>query len=122
MTMALIRVRAHEPIPLLEASELAVLLQTLGDPVRLRILTALEAVRVPVTAIVAATGLRQPTVSYHLRILRDRGLVCGERSGGYVYYSLATEGVRIALDALRPLTDDRARGRGPAQRGHDRAP
>lgn len=104
MGMVLADVRVDEPIPLLEARELAALLQTLGDPVRLRILTAMETVRVPVSAIVAATGLSQPTVSYHLRILRDRGLVRGERSGAYVYYCLATGGLRAALDALRPLT------------------
>lgn len=107
--MALADVRADEPIPLLEARELAVLFQTLGDPVRLRILTSLETVRVPVTAIVAATGLRQPTVSYHLRILRDRGLVRGERSGGYVYYCLSTQRLRDALNALRGLAAGDAR-------------
>lgn len=96
--------QAREPIPLPEARALAELLQTLGDPTRLRILTALETVCVPVTAIVEATGLRQPAVSHHLRILRDRGLVIGERRGGFVYYCLATDGLRGALDALRPLT------------------
>ena len=92
-----------EPMPVVEAQVLASLLRTLGDPTRLRILTALETACVPVTAIVEATGIRQPTVSHHLRILRDRALVRGERRGGYVFYCLATDGLRAALDALRPL-------------------
>ncbi|HAJ17555.1 MAG: transcriptional regulator [Actinobacteria bacterium] len=86
-----------------QASALAEFLRTLGDATRLRILTALDGVCVPVTAIVEATGERQPTVSHHLRILRDRGLVVGERRGGYVYYCLATEGIRDALDVLQGL-------------------
>lgn len=93
-------VRAREPISVSESQELAKLLQTLGDPTRLRILTALESVCISVTTITEVTGLRQPTVSHHLRILRDRGLVIAERRGGFVYYCLASEGLRSALEAL----------------------
>ena len=86
MTMKTTPVRGNEPMAAGQASALAEFLRTLGDATRLRILTALDGVCVPVTAIVEATGERQPTVSHHLRILRDRGLVVGERRGGYVYY------------------------------------
>lgn len=91
---------AREPISIRESQELAGLLQTLGDPTRLRILTALESVCISVTSITEVTGLRQPSVSHHLRILRDKGLVIAERRGGFVYYCLANEGLRKALDAL----------------------
>jgi DNA-binding transcriptional ArsR family regulator len=87
----------------------AELLATLGDPVRLRILTALDNVCVPVSAIVTSTGLRQPTVSHHLRILRDRRLVRAERRGSFVYYCLTTDGLADALVALRRLLADRDR-------------
>lgn len=103
----------HAPIPVVEAQVLASLLRTLGDPTRLRILTALDTVCVPVTAIVEATGIRQPTVSHHLRILRDRGLVRGERRGGYVFYCLATDAVCAALDVLRPLAASSEIGTAP---------
>ena len=103
-----IDVRGSEPMARGKASALADLLRTLGDPTRLRILTALDGVCVPVTAIVEATGVRQPTVSHHLRILRDGGLVVGERRGGYVYYCLATEGLRGALDVLQGLAGGQA--------------
>lgn len=96
-------VRIREPISVSESQELAELLQTLGDPTRLRILTVLESVCISVTTITELTGLRQPSVSHHLRILRDRGLVVAERRGGFVYYCLANEGLRTALDALRSL-------------------
>ena len=99
-----IDIAADEPIPLVEARALALLLQTLGDPTRLRIITALETACVSVGALVEATQLPQPTVSHHLRILRDRGLVFGERRGAYIYYCLTTDNLRVALNALRPLT------------------
>ena len=60
-----------------EARALAELLQALGDPTRLQILSVLGTACVPVGTIVAATGLRQPSVSHHLRVLRDRGVVSG---------------------------------------------
>jgi ArsR family transcriptional regulator, arsenate/arsenite/antimonite-responsive transcriptional repressor len=100
-----IDVRGSEPMLAGQASALAELLRTLGDPTRLRILTALDGVCVSVTAIVEATGVRQPTVSHHLRILRDRGLVVAERRGGHVYYCLATQGLRGALDVLQGLAE-----------------
>lgn len=108
MSTQSIDVRVSEPMAAGRASALADLLRTLGDPTRLRILTALDGVCVPVTAIVEATGVRQPTVSHHLRILRDGGLVVGERRGGYVYYCLATEGLRGALDVLQGLAGGQA--------------
>lgn len=67
-----------------EAAELAELLQALGDPTRLQILSVLDTACVPVGAIVAATGLRQPAVSHHLRVLCDRGIVRAERRGTFV--------------------------------------
>lgn len=97
------------PMALSEAQALADLLQALGDPTRLRILSALEMACVPVGAIVAATGLRQPAVSHHLRVLRDRGLVRAERRGACVYYCVASDAVRPALDAARALLDARGR-------------
>ncbi len=103
MTTTTHDVRGNEPIATDRALVLAELLCTLGDPTRLRILTSLDGVCVSVTAIVQATGLRQPTVSHHLRILRDRGLVVADRRGGFIYYCLTTGGLRDALDLLERL-------------------
>ncbi|MGC8499442.1 MAG: ArsR/SmtB family transcription factor [Acidimicrobiales bacterium] len=103
-------VRGNEPMATQRATALAELLGTLGDPTRLRILTSLDGVCVPVTAIVRATGLRQPTVSHHLRILRDRGLVVADRRGGFIYYCLTTGGLRDALDVLERLAGEPGAG------------
>ncbi len=89
-----------------EAARLAELLQALGDPTRLRILSILDTACVPVGAIAIAAGLRQPAVSHHLRVLRDRGVVRGERRGAYVYYCAASDELRPALEAARALLKD----------------
>ncbi|GAC1341130.1 MAG: hypothetical protein NVSMB29_11130 [Candidatus Dormibacteria bacterium] len=102
MATALTEVLAP-PMETSEAAGLAELLQALGDPTRLRILSALDTACVPVGAIVEATGLRQPAVSHHLRVLRDRGLVRAERRGTFVYYCAASDTLRPALDAARAL-------------------
>jgi len=74
-----------------EASELARGFQALADPVRLRLLSILAAAprgEVCVCDFVGPLGRSQPTVSHHLKILADAGLVHGERRGRWVWYSL----------------------------------
>ncbi|MDA8040210.1 MAG: metalloregulator ArsR/SmtB family transcription factor [Actinomycetota bacterium] len=89
-----------------EAAQLAELLQALGDPTRLRILSILDTACVSVGAIATAAGLRQPAVSHHLRVLRDRGVVRAERRGTYVYYCATSDALRPAIEAVRALLVD----------------
>ncbi|MHB8188073.1 MAG: ArsR/SmtB family transcription factor [Dermatophilaceae bacterium] len=86
-----------------EAIRVAEVLAAMAHPARVRILTALETVCVPVNSVVEATGLRQPTVSHHLRILREGGLVIAERRGLQIYYCLTDHRVTETLDAARGL-------------------
>lgn len=74
-------------------------LKALGDPHRLMILATLAASKeeVCVCDFTDALPLNQPTVSHHLRILREAGLVTCERRGTWVYYRLA-DGARAHLD------------------------
>ncbi len=97
----------ESPMRVGEAAELAELFQALGDPTRLRILSVLDTACVPVRTIAEATGLRQPAVSHHLRVLRDRGLVRPERRGAYIYYCASSDALRAAMDAARALLADR---------------
>jgi DNA-binding transcriptional ArsR family regulator len=73
----------------------------LGDPKRLLILYALEDGPLCVNELTEALRLSQPTVSRHLGVLRDRGLVNTERRGTAVYYSLVDERLLRAVDLLR---------------------
>ena len=58
----------------------------LSEPHRLRIVRVLTMDCQSVSAIVQATGLPQPLVSYHLRATRQQGLARGERRGAFIYY------------------------------------
>lgn len=65
---------------------IAALFKILSDPTRLRIVEALTLDCESVSTIVALTGLSQPLVSHHLRVLREHGLARGERRGVFTYY------------------------------------
>jgi ArsR family transcriptional regulator len=75
----------------LDRSADAALFKALGDPHRLTILATLARAEDEVCVCDFTSGLplNQPTVSHHLKILRDAGLVNGERRGTWVYYRLA---------------------------------
>jgi len=75
----------------------------LGDPKRLLILYALEEGTLCVGELVEALQLTQPTVSRHLRVLRERGLVRADRQGTAVYYSLVDHRLLQAVDLLREV-------------------
>jgi len=77
--------------------------QGLADPKRILILYALAEGPRRVTELADALGVPQPTVSHHLKILRERGLVVAEQEGTAVYYALADERVIQALDLLREV-------------------
>ncbi len=67
---------------------LADLLQALGEPTRLRILNCLQAAPLFVSDLVALLGVPQPTVSRHLRVLRELGLVRDTPIAQFVLYRL----------------------------------
>ncbi len=66
------------------------LLGALADPVRLSIVRQLAAARTPICAceFTECCTVSQPTISHHLRVLREAGLVSTERRGTYIYYDL----------------------------------
>jgi ArsR family transcriptional regulator, arsenate/arsenite/antimonite-responsive transcriptional repressor len=83
-----------------EATKLATELEQLAHPVRLQLLDILprNEGRVCVCDLEASVPVKQPTVSHHLRLLREAGLVESEKVGQWVYY-------RIKRDAARALRD-----------------
>ena len=69
----------------------------LSDPTRRRILAALQDGARPVGELVTELEVSQPTVSHHLKVLRDAGLLTSERRASWVYYA-------VVPDALASLT------------------
>jgi ArsR family transcriptional regulator, lead/cadmium/zinc/bismuth-responsive transcriptional repressor len=70
----------------LPGDDLARFFKALSEPARLRIILALSDECRPVSDVVTLTGLPQPLVSHHLRILRETGIARPQRRGSFVYY------------------------------------
>ncbi len=79
----------------------------LADPSRILILYLLHEKKQNVTSLVAALQLSQPTVSRHLKVLKDRGIVKSNRDKQSVIYELTDTRVIEALDLLRAMLGDR---------------
>lgn len=80
-----------EPLGEEAAAGLAQIFKALGDPVRLRLVSLIGAHQggqVCVCELNTAFSLTQPTISHHLKVLREAGIIDGERRGTWVYYWL----------------------------------
>ncbi len=87
-----------------QAETVANLLKALSDPVRLRLMSMIAAVdEACVCDLTTPFNVSQPTISHHLKVLREAGLVDSERRGTWVWYRARHE----ALDAVGVLFTDR---------------
>ena len=80
-----------EPLDRASAEELARLLKAVADPVRLQLLALVRSAdggEACVCDLTAPVGLSQPTVSHHLKVLTEAGLLHRERRGTWAWYSL----------------------------------
>ncbi|MCL7381316.1 helix-turn-helix transcriptional regulator [Streptomyces sp. 35G-GA-8] len=88
------------------AETLAKVFKALGDPVRLRLLSMIASRaggEVCVCDLTPAFDLSQPTISHHLKLLKQAGLIDSERRGTWVYYRLLPEMTdRLAAILTRP--------------------
>jgi DNA-binding transcriptional ArsR family regulator len=78
----------------------------LADPTRILILYALADGRQNVTQLADSLNMSQPTVSRHLKVLRDRGMVVADRLGAVVQYRLTDQRLIQAMDLLRAVLRD----------------
>jgi DNA-binding transcriptional ArsR family regulator len=85
----------------------AELCSAFSDPTRILILYELDEHPRTVTELTVALNLPQPTVSRHLKILRDHGMVVAERQGTSMLYHLSDRRLLDALDILRSVMRDR---------------
>jgi DNA-binding transcriptional ArsR family regulator len=75
-------------IDMKDMAKLELFFQTLADANRLRIIKAIGQERLSVSEIVGATGLSQPLVSHHLRVMREQGLLETQRQGPFIYHRI----------------------------------
>lgn len=95
----------RSPLTVQQAEALAPALKALGDPVRLRLLSLIashqdgEACVCQITDTFDLTG---PTISHHLKVLREAGLIDGERRGTWIYYRARPETLQQLCCLLTP--------------------
>lgn len=94
------------PLETDQAETLAKVFKALGDPARLRLLSMIASRaggEVCVCDLTPAFDLSQPTISHHLKLLKQAGLIDSERRGTWVYYRLLPEMTdRLAALLTRP--------------------
>lgn len=84
--------------------------EVLADPLRREIVRRLAGEELCTCHLVDMTGASQPTISYHLRVLRDAGWITGEAVGRYTHYALQADALRALADTLGGLADQVAGG------------
>jgi ArsR family transcriptional regulator len=90
-----------EPLTVPERDELAARFKALADPTRVAIINSLSSVEeVCVCNLTETFDLSQPTISHHLKILREAGLVESSRRGTWAYYRLVPEAISALRGAL----------------------
>ncbi|WP_200207852.1 MULTISPECIES: ArsR/SmtB family transcription factor [Micromonospora] len=105
MTRPQVSPLAGEPIKRADAERLAGVLKAFADPARLRLLSLIQSApegEASVSDLTAPLGLSQPTVSHHLRILTEAGLLEREKRGVWAYYRLVPSAIATVADLLTP--------------------
>jgi ArsR family transcriptional regulator, arsenate/arsenite/antimonite-responsive transcriptional repressor len=98
----------HEPLTSGQADELSRGFKAVADPIRLRLLSLIastpggEACVCDLTTSFALTG---PTISHHLKVLREAGLITGERRGTWVFYRAEPDAMRRLAAVLVPAAE-----------------
>jgi ArsR family transcriptional regulator len=102
---------ARTPLSAEQSADLARVFKAMGDPVRLRLLSLIashaggEACVCDLTEVFELSG---PTISHHLKVLREAGLITGERRGTWVYYRVRPELLAQVSAVLVPAAPEHA--------------
>lgn len=96
----------REPISAAGAVELAGMLKALADPARLRLLSLIQSHEDGEACVCELTeplGLSQPTVSHHLKVLHDAGLISRRKKATWVYYRAVPERLAALAEVITPV-------------------
>ena len=94
---------AEAPLSESEAEALGAAFKVLADPARLRLLSLIAASvaeEACVCHLVGPTGLSQPTVSHHLKVLHAAGFLAREKRGAWAFYRLVPDRLQLLRDTL----------------------
>lgn len=96
---------AERPVTPDQAAGLAQVFKAIADPVRLRLFSLIASHpngQVCVCDLTEAFDLTGPTISHHLKVLRNAGLIDGERRGTWIYYRALPDTLALLSTALAP--------------------
>lgn len=85
----------------------AVLFKAFSDENRIRILRLLSTGEKCACHILEEMQITQPTLSHHMKILCDSGVVIGRKNGKWTHYSISEDGVKTAKEYLNTLISDK---------------
>ncbi|MCS5699253.1 metalloregulator ArsR/SmtB family transcription factor [Cyanobium sp. FGCU-52] len=85
------------PVPCVDADQARLLLRALADPIRLQVIEALGGGERCVCDLTTSLGLAQSKLSFHLKVLKEAGLLQDRQQGRWIYYRLRPE----PIEALR---------------------
>jgi len=97
---------SREPLSAEQAEQVAPLLKALADPVRLRLLSLVashQGGEACVCDLTDAFALSQPTISHHLKVLHESGLLDREKRGVWVYYRARSEALGSLSALIAPV-------------------
>jgi ArsR family transcriptional regulator, arsenate/arsenite/antimonite-responsive transcriptional repressor len=98
---------SREPMSTRDAERIAPLLKALADPVRLRLMSIVashDGGEACVCDLNDAFALSQPTISHHLKVLHEAGLLERDKRGVWVYYRASTAALRALADLIGSTT------------------
>ena len=97
------------PLPPPERERLVAAFKALADPTRLDVFRLIAAQEAPLCAcdVVDRFAVSQPTISHHLRVLREAGLISVSRRGVWAYFAVEPRGVALLRDALDGVSPPR---------------
>ncbi len=87
----------------MDEPKIAALFKALGDENRIRILKLLCGGEKCACKLLEELNISQPTLSHHMKILCDAGIVAGRREGKWTHYSICREGVEILRSFMKEL-------------------